>query len=172
VNLIKDNKIPFSSFTCNNPNCVNCIAIHTPPGITPVDPIKDLLHLYSDAVCRKDPDQWTNTWCESGIWDLGHDDPVAGKASLRDFWIASMSRFKKVIHTYTNSISELDSTSGQGSGRSYVTEWLIPHEGDPIVLHGFYNDTYIFENNNWLFSKRTLSRHYMGKPDTGVEVSC
>jgi hypothetical protein len=74
-----------------------------------------------------------------------------------------MSRFEKVIHTYSNSISELDSDSG--SGRAYVTEWLKPKEGDPIVLHGFYDDNYVFENNNWLFSKRTLNRIYMGKPD-------
>ena len=44
----KDNKISFSSFTCNNPKCVNCIAIHTPPGITPVNPIK-----YSDNTVKE-----------------------------------------------------------------------------------------------------------------------
>ena len=62
-----------------------------------MDPIKDLLHLYSDAVCRQDADQWTNTWCESGLWDLGHGEPVSGKENLRSFWINSMSRFEKVI---------------------------------------------------------------------------
>ncbi len=71
-----------------------------------MDPIKDLLHLYSDAVCRLDADQWTDTWCDSGIWDLGHGEPVSGRESLRSFWITSMSRFEKVIHTYSNSISD------------------------------------------------------------------
>ena len=90
-----------------------------------MDPIKDLLHLYSDAVCRQDADQWTNTWCESGLWDLGHGEPVSGKENLRSFWINSMSRFEKVIHTYSNSISHLESHSG--TGRAYVTEWLKEH---------------------------------------------
>ena len=130
-----------------------------------MDPIKDLLHLYSDAVCRQDADQWSNTWCESGIWDLGHGAPVSGREALRSFWITSMSRFENVIHTYSNSISELDDVSGTGSGRAYVTEWLKPIEGDPVVLHAFYDDKYVSENNNWLFSKRTLNRIYMGKPD-------
>jgi len=76
-----------------------------------------------------------------------------------------MSRFEKVIHTYSNSISELDNNLGSGSGRAYVTEWLRPKEGDPLVLHGFYDDEYVFENNKWLFSRRTLNRVYMGKPD-------
>jgi len=130
-----------------------------------LDPIKDLLHLYSDAVCRLDADQWTATWCESGVWDLGHGDPVSGRESLRSFWVTSMSRFEKVIHTYSNSISELDDSSGSGSGRAYVTEWLKPKEGDPLVLHGFYDDKYVFEDNKWLFSKRSLNRIYMGKTD-------
>lgn len=128
-----------------------------------MDPIKDLLHLYSDAVCRQDADQWTNTWCESGLWDLGHGEPVSGKENLRSFWINSMSRFEKVIHTYSNSISHLESHSG--TGRAYVTEWLKPLEGDPVVLHAFYDDEYVLEKKNWLFSKRTLNRLYMGKPD-------
>lgn len=172
MNLTKDNKVSFSSFSCNNPRCVNCIALYTPPEFTPVDPIKDLLHLYSDAVCRQDSDQWTETWCDSGIWDLGHDEIISGKDSLKSFWISSMARFKKVIHTYTNNTSTLNENLRTGTGRSYITEWLIPHEGEPIVLHGFYDDEYVFENNNWLFNKRTLSRHYMGKPDSGVEISC
>mgnify|MGYP003323474663 FL=1 len=130
-----------------------------------MDPIKDLLHLYSDAVCRQDADQWTETWSESGIWDLGHGDPVSGKETLRSFWVNSMSRFEKVIHTYSNSISEVNESSKSGSGRAYVTEWLKPIEGDPVVLQAFYDDEYVFENDNWLFSKRTLNRIYMGKPD-------
>ena len=128
-----------------------------------MDPIKDLLHLYSDAVCRQDADQWTNTWCESGLWDLGHGEPVSGKENLRSFWINSMSRFEKVIHTYSNSISQLESHSG--TGRAYVTEWLKPVEGDPVVLRAFYDDEYVLENKIWLFRKRTLNRRYMGKPD-------
>ena len=137
-----------------------------------MDPIKDLLHLYSDAVCRKDAEQWTNTWVESGIWDLGRGELISGRDSLRSFWTASMSEFKKVIHTYTNSLSELDTNSGTGTGRSYVTEWLIPGEGDPVVHHAFYDDEYIFENESWLFSKRTHTRIYMGKPDSGVNITC
>tara|TARA_B100000700_G_C14403243_1_gene560187 strand:- start:43 stop:276 length:234 start_codon:yes stop_codon:yes gene_type:complete len=74
-----------------------------------------------------------------------------------------MSRFEKVIHTYSNSISQLESHSG--TGRAYVTEWLKPVEGDPVVLHAFYDDEYVLEKKNWLFSKRTLNRLYMGKPD-------
>ena len=128
-----------------------------------MDPIKDLLHLYSDAVCRQDADQWTNTWCESVLCDLGHGEPVSGKENLRSFWINSKSRFEKVIHTYSNSISQLESHSG--TGRAYVTEWLKPLEGDPVVLHAFYDDEYVLEKKNWLFSKRTLNRLYMGKPD-------
>ena len=128
-----------------------------------MDPIKDLLHLYSDAVCRQDADQWTNTWCESGLGDLGHGEPGSGKDNRRSFWINSLSRLEKVIHTYSNSISQLESHSG--TGRAYVTEWLKPVEGDPVVLHAFYDDEYVLEKKNWLFSKRTLNRLYMGKPD-------
>ena len=49
-----------------------------------------------------------------------------------------MSRFEKVIHTYSNSISEVNESSKSGSGRAYVTEWLKPIEGDPVVLQAFY----------------------------------
>ena len=130
-----------------------------------MDPIKDLLNLYADAVCRQDADQWIATWSESGTWDLGHGEPVSGKGPLKTFWISSMSRFDTVIHTYSNNISELDADSGTGFGRAYVTEWLKPAEGETLVLHGFYDDLYVFENDKWLFRERVLNRVYMGKAD-------
>ncbi|MEC7810497.1 MAG: nuclear transport factor 2 family protein [Actinomycetota bacterium] len=130
-----------------------------------MDPIKELLHLYADAVCRQDVDQWINTWSMSGVWDLGHGEPVSGKESLKPFWLSSMSRFETVVHTYSTNIADLDADSGTGSGRAYVTEWLKPKEGDSLVLHGFYDDSYVFEEGSWLFSKRVLNRIYMGKAD-------
>ena len=58
-----------------------------------MDPVKDLLHLYADAVCRQDADQWIATWSESGAWDLGHGEPVSGKGPLKTFWISSSDEF-------------------------------------------------------------------------------
>lgn len=130
-----------------------------------MDPIKNLLHSYSDAVCRQDVEQWLSTWTDTGVWDLGHGDPAEGKETLKSSWLSAMSRFEAVFHTYSNNSADLNEENGTGFGRSYVTEWIRPNGGESKLLHGFYDDQYVRTEGVWLFQRRTLNRVYFGKPD-------
>ena len=33
--------------------------------------IRQLVEKYADAVCRRDKDDWSSTWCEDSLWNLG-----------------------------------------------------------------------------------------------------
>ena len=131
-----------------------------------MDPIRDLLHDYADAVCRNDRDAWAATWAEEGVWDLGGGREIAGREAIADMWTQAMARYTQVLHRYENSAATLDDTAGTGHGRAYVTEVLKPVGDDPaLVMHGYYDDEYRRTDAGWRFARRTLVRLYHGPPD-------
>ena len=130
-----------------------------------MDPIRDLLHHYADAVCRNELAQWTDTWTEDAVWDLGGGREVAGRDAIASMWTDAMARFEAVLHRYENSAASLDEAAGTGTGRAYVTEVLKPTDGPALLMHGYYDDVYERTDQGWRFSRRTLVRLYHGPPD-------
>lgn len=130
-----------------------------------MDPIRDLLHRYADAVCRHDSAEWAATWTDDGVWDLGGGREVVGRDAVVELWEQAMGGYEMVLHRYENSAATLDEAAGTGSGRAYVVETLKPADGPAAVMHGYYDDAYRRTGGGWYFARRALVRLYHGPPD-------
>src|SRR5215510_13114780 len=49
--------------------------------MTDAEALHDLVHRYSDAVCRRDVEAWATTWDVDGVWDIGRG-PSTGRVAI------------------------------------------------------------------------------------------
>jgi len=125
--------------------------------------IHDLVHRYSDAVTRKDRQQWGATWAENSQWDLGKGHTTSGRDEIIDFWQRSVDQLDVVVQLVHNGTAEIDGDTARG--RWYVSEHLRRSNGALGMLLAWYDDTYTRVDGDWLFTSRTLLRIYHGPPD-------
>ena len=120
--------------------------------------IRSLVEKYADAVCRRDKDDWSSTWCNNSVWNLGSIPPVEGKEAIVNLWVQAMGGFPFVAQLIQNGTVEVN--GNEANGRWYITEHLqFPEkdeDGDQTGMFniGVYQDKYIKENGEWLFSER------------------
>ncbi|MBT4911416.1 MAG: nuclear transport factor 2 family protein [Hyphomicrobiales bacterium] len=120
--------------------------------------IRNLVEKYADAVCRRDEKDWSSTWHEDAVWDLGSMPPVEGKKAIVELWVQAMSGFPFAGQLIQNGTVDVD--GDKATGRWYITEHLQFAEkddaGNPTGMFniGVYQDRYVKENGEWLFSER------------------
>ncbi len=130
------------------------------------DEISTLVHRYADAVVRRDGDQWGSTWAEDASWKLTKDRHVNGRADIVALWLKAMGGFAAVVQNVLNGEATLDASDAtKASGRWYIIEHFCRIEGGPGMLLAYYDDTYTFVDNQWLFASRALVVQYQGAPD-------
>jgi SnoaL-like protein len=129
---------------------------------TPVE-ISDLVHRYSDAVVRKDRDQWAATWASDSHWDLGKGRIMNGRAAIVDYWIGAVEAFDIIVQLAHNGQAIVD--GDRGAGRWYVSEHTQRTEGSKGFLLAYYNDTYSRVDGQWLFASRAITVLYRGPAD-------
>ena len=137
--------------------------------MTDRDDIADLVHRYSDAVCRKDRAQWADTWTDDARWDLGQGRVSTGKADIVDFWQQSVDRLVMVVQMVHNGTVTIDGHTAHG--RWYLSEHVSRGNGVFGIILAWYDDTYVREDGNWLFSSRSLGSLYHGPPDLTGEFT-
>jgi SnoaL-like protein len=125
--------------------------------------IIDLVHRYSDAVTRKDRDQWAATWAADAHWDLGKGRVTAGRDAIVEFWQTAVDGLDVVVQLVHNGTVDIDGDNAKG--RWYVTEHLRRANGALGILLAWYDDEYTRVDGAWLFTSRTLARLYHGAPD-------
>ena len=76
--------------------------------------ISDLVHLYADAVVRRDGDQWSATWADDAVWELGQGRRVEGRDAIYELWNNAMDGFVAVVQNVVNSTAEIDESAGSG----------------------------------------------------------
>ena len=120
--------------------------------------IRILVEIYPDAVCRRDEKDCSSTWHEDAVWDLGSMPPVEGKKAIVELWVQAMSGFPFAGQLIQNGTVDVD--GDKATGRWYITEHLQFAEKDDagnstgMFNIGVYQDRYIKENGEWLFSER------------------
>ena len=141
-----------------------CSFASTPrPDVSDRDDIADLVHRYSDAVCRKDRAQWAATWAEDAHWDLGKGRISTGKADIVELWQRSVDQLVQVVQMVHNGTVTVDGDTA--TGRWYVSEHVSRSNGALGIMLAWYDDTYVRVDDQWLFSSRTLGSLYHGPPD-------
>ena len=90
--------------------------------------IRNLVEKYADAVCRRDEKDWSSTWHENAVWDLGSMPPVEGKKAIVELWVQAMSGFPFAGQLIQNGTVEVD--GDKATGRWYITEHLQFAEKD------------------------------------------
>jgi len=129
------------------------------------DAIEDLVHFYSDAVVRRDAAQWSSTWAEDAVWELGKGRRVEGRDNIVALWNSAMAGFAAVIQNVVNGTAALDTAAGAGSGRWYIMEHWQRADDSRGILLAHYDDTYTRVDDKWLFASRELVIHYGGPAD-------
>jgi len=66
-----------------------------------LDAVRDLVHRYSDAVCRRDAEQWAACWASDAVWDL-FGSAIEGHDAIVDLWVRAMAGFDAVVQTVQN----------------------------------------------------------------------
>ena len=131
----------------------------------PYDTIPDLVHAYSDLICRRDLDRWIETWTEDGRWTLFSPTPVQGHEAIRTLCANALDTLEHVIQNVLNGAAELDEQAGTGTGRHYIQEHFERHEGGPGLILAYYDDVYARVDGGWRFASRVLVPLYTGPAD-------
>lgn len=129
------------------------------------DTIEHLVHLYADAVVRRDAPQWGATWAPDAVWDLGSGRRVEGRDSIVALWTSAMAGFTAVVQNVVNGTATLDLAAGTGVGRWYIIEHWQRADDTRGILLAFYDDTYARVESSWRFGSRELVVQYSGPAD-------
>ena len=81
-----------------------------------------LVHRYADAVVHRNGEQWSSTWAEDAVWDLGSGRLVEGLEAIQKLWYGAMQGFEATIQTVLNGGVEIDSSGDTATGRWYIQE--------------------------------------------------
>jgi hypothetical protein len=129
------------------------------------DAIEDLVHFYADAVVRRDVTQWSSTWTDGAVWELGKGRRVEGRDNIVSLWNSAMDGFSAVVQNVVNGTATLDLEAGTGSGRWYIIEHWQRADDSRGILLAYYDDSYLRVDEKWLFASRTLVVQYGGPAD-------
>tara|TARA_B100000029_G_scaffold512355_1_gene608780 strand:+ start:873 stop:1352 length:480 start_codon:yes stop_codon:yes gene_type:complete len=141
-------------------------------GNDPYSEIAMLVHRYADAVVHRNGQQWSSTWAEDAVWDLGGGRLVEGLDKIKELWYGAMQGFEATIQTVLNGAVEIDPSGGTASGRWYIQEQVVRVNGDRGILLAHYDDMYALTDEGWKFSRRFLQPHYSGSYDLSAEFLC
>ena len=138
----------------------------------PYSEIAMLVHKYADAVVHRNGEQWSSTWHEDAVWDLGGGRLVEGLEAIKNLWYGAMKGFEATVQTVLNGGVDVDSSGDTATGRWYIQEQVVRSNGDRGILLAHYDDQYIKTTEGWKFSRRFLQPHYSGPNDLSSEFQC
>ena len=115
--------------------------------------IRALVHRYTSAIASRDPDAWSSTWAEDGVWDVG-GGATEGREAIRAAWVAAMERFVDVGHVAT--FAELTISGDSAVGRWVVDENTADGDGRVFAFTADYHDRYTRTADGWRIAERRL----------------
>ncbi|MEZ5217158.1 MAG: nuclear transport factor 2 family protein [Ilumatobacteraceae bacterium] len=127
--------------------------------------VQELLHTYCDAVVHADEARWASTWAVNAFWSLPGGRDVQGRDAIVELWRTSMAKYRLTIQTTLSGTVRLGDNDFTATGRWYIQESAWKVDGEPTVLHGYYDDEYLRTESGWKFARRTLTLLHRGAPD-------
>jgi hypothetical protein len=119
---------------------------------------------FADAVNCRDQEQFKSLWISEGIWEIkpplnikveGIDNIVSTFLDLLNNW----QFFVQMVHS-----GVIDIEDHQAQGRWCMNEIGRSSEGKGFQNFGIYEDQLIWQDNTWLFVKRTYHFVYIDEP--------
>lgn len=128
--------------------------------------IRQLCERYVDAINRRDPEAWIETWAPNGVWEYGGDNPPHGRTELVQFWEQAMTDIKAVVMLVNSGVvDEVDGDTAKA--RWYHTEDIQIGEDARMTGVTVYEDNLIRIDGQWHFARRTHELLYSGNDLTG-----
>ena len=129
--------------------------------------IRNLVARYSDAVNRRDANDWGPTWAKQGEWHL-MGNATQGRDAIVALWENLMQNFPFVMQLVHSGVIEVQ--GDRGTGRWYLTEISRGADGNAGSMIGVYHDRYLREDGAWTFERRRFDVLYMGPPDLSGQL--
>jgi hypothetical protein len=124
--------------------------------------IRQLQARYVDAIWRKDYGAFANCHTVDCEWRIGgkvlkgRDEVVGNIKRLEAF-------FRKSLLTLRTPILEVG--NGFATGRTYLTEQGLLHDGNPYMPIGISFDRFVDQGDQWRIAWSFFQTHYVGPPD-------
>jgi hypothetical protein len=120
--------------------------------------IRDLMYRYCFTTDREaDPDKWAGLFTEDGIWDGAEFGRMQGHDALKAFMVKATSGGGAGFrHNMANMLIDVDGDTAQA--RSYFTLLQVGPEGPKPFYAGYYEDKFVKQGGEWLFSERVTCR--------------
>jgi len=127
--------------------------------------IRELLDVYSDAVCRNNAEEWGACWAEDSSWSLP-DYPefpdVIGRKAIVDMWVGAMAQYPGVIFVSTPGHIVVDGDTAEV--RCYTSEVFDDTDGRTTRDRGYYEDECVKIDGKWVFKKRVFKKIHREEP--------
>jgi hypothetical protein len=125
--------------------------------------IQDLIVRFSDAVTRRDWNQFEAVWAPQGIWEVA--EPTAmreeGAGQIRRTVEEALSGFEFWVQMAHGSVVTV-TADGRASATSTIQEMGRSRDGaTSLVLFGVYHDELILDADGWRFTHRRFQPIYI-----------
>ncbi|MEM7571092.1 MAG: nuclear transport factor 2 family protein [Pseudomonadota bacterium] len=116
---------------------------------------------YTDALHRRDAEDWGATWCSDAVWQLplvdkpGEPLLLEGREAIVGTWSAVMQGFPVVQHVPYAPVVKLDGETI--TARWTILEHLVSAEGEAHQVLGIYDDTHRVEDGALRYAKRVFN---------------
>jgi len=122
-----------------------------------LDAIRDLPRRYAHYVWSKNVSAAADLFTEDGVMDTGTEEPIRGRAALRETYARMLgpAKFHPFVH---NHVIELD--GDRATGVCYL-DLRATTDGKSMIGSGFYHDVYVRDGGGWKFKSRKLTMEYL-----------
>lgn len=117
--------------------------------------IRALVERYADAVNRRDPEAYADTWTADGVWEI-RDNRYEGREAIMDYWNPLMAGIPWVLQTINNGTVDVEGDTA--TCRWFHTDFAVLPDGAKRMAIGLYHDTCSRQDGEWRFSHRSYVR--------------
>lgn len=117
--------------------------------------LRDLVHRYADAVCRRDVAAVADCFTADGVWTVsGYGEPC-GRDAIAAFLDGLLESWEVIVHALLSGRVHLHPTDQErATGRWYISEFGRRTDGAELSFVGVYHDEYAREGGRWHFRTR------------------
>lgn len=138
-------------------------------AIEAIKQLKALYCLYCDRGYA--PDAIAALFTEDAVWDGGSGGKAAGRAAIREFFVAASGRFPYAAHLVTNPIIVVDGDRATGSWRMLMPCILKDGDGERSAMNcAEYDEIYRRVNGRWFIASLKVQRRRLEFADAQWEV--